>query len=106
VTAAATSGDGALVTVRLPSALREYADGAASVDVHVAADGPTTVGALLDRIGAQHPALHRRVRDERGELRRHVNVFVGERNVRQAELLDTVVPPGTEVYIAPAVSGG
>jgi molybdopterin converting factor small subunit len=106
VTAAATTGDGALVTVRLPSALREYVDGAASLDVPITSGGPMTVRAVLDRIGSEHPALHRRVRDERGELRRHVNVFVGERNVRQAELLDTVVPPGTEVFIAPAVSGG
>ena len=66
----------------------------------------TQVGHVLDRIAADHPLLARHLRDERGELRRHVNVFVGGDDIRRHEHLATPVPAGVEVFIAPAVSGG
>ncbi|MFC9975423.1 ubiquitin-like small modifier protein 1 [Spirillospora sp. NPDC127200] len=95
------------VTVRLPGALRAAA-GAAGADgavpVEVAAGG--TVGDLLDALDAALPAVGRRVRDERGALRRHVNVFVGSDNVRDLALLATPLADGAEVHILPAVSGG
>ena len=92
------------VVVRLASALRTHAGGRSHVDLDVAA--PATVGAVLDALAAAHPAIGRRVRDEAGALRVHVNVFVGQHNARDLGGIDGIVPEGTEVAILPAVSGG
>jgi molybdopterin converting factor small subunit len=92
------------VRVRVPSALRELAGGAASVTVAV--DGGATVGGVLDALARIHPALERRVRDESGQLRAHVNVFVGAENARDHGGQDAPVPAGGELSILPAVSGG
>lgn len=67
---------------------------------------PVTVGAVIDALSDAHPAVGRRVRDEAGMLRRHVNVFVGADNARDLDAMATVVPDGTEVALLPAVSGG
>ena len=67
---------------------------------------PVTVAAVLEALGAVSPAVGRRVRDEAGALRPHVNVFVGPDHVRDLDGLATVVPEGVEVAVLPAVSGG
>jgi molybdopterin synthase sulfur carrier subunit len=92
------------VDVRLAAVLRQYAGGAGSVEVDVAA--PATVADVLDALAVAHPAVGRRVRDEAGALRRHVNVFVGQDNARDLEGAATAVPDGAEVSVLPAVSGG
>jgi molybdopterin converting factor small subunit len=81
-----------------------HAGGASTVEVDVPARA--TVGAVLDAIAELHPAVGRRVRDEAGVLRRHVNVFVGPDNARDLDGIETVVPDGAEVAVLPAVSGG
>lgn len=92
------------VVVRLASALRSFAGGAPCVELDVAA--PVTVAAVLDALAARHPAIGRRVRDEAGALRTHVNVFVGADNARDLGGSAAVVPEGAEVAVLPAVSGG
>lgn len=92
------------VVVRLASGLRVHAGGASTVEVDVAE--PVTVAAVLDALAAAHPAVGRRVRDEAGELRQHVNVFVGQDSFRDLDGPDTVVPVGAEVAVLAAVSGG
>lgn len=92
------------VVVRLASALRPHAGGAPALDLDVAP--PVTVRAVIDAVAAGHPAVGRRIRDEAGTMRRHVNVFVGADNARDLDNADTVVPEGTEVTVLPAVSGG
>ncbi len=92
------------MVVRLASALRAHAAGAPRLELDLPA--PVTVGAVIDAIAVAHPAVGRRVRDEAGTLRRHVNVFVGADNARDLDDLDTVVPDGAEVAVLPAVSGG
>lgn len=72
----------------------------------VGAASSVTVGAVLDALADVHPAVGRRVRDETGVVRRHVNVFVGADNARDLAGVDTVVPEGVEVAVLPAVSGG
>ena len=94
------------VVVRLPGALQEYASGARKVVVTCGGAGSTTVCDVLDRLAVVHPMLERRIRDEAGGLRRHVNVFVGADNIRDLSALDTEVPPSTEVIVLPAISGG
>lgn len=98
------SGGTISIPVRLPAVLREFAGGQAVLTVEV--DGDPTVGALLDRLAVERPALERRVRDERGALRQHVNVFVGQTNARDEGGLQMRIPPGSEVQVIPAVSGG
>jgi molybdopterin converting factor small subunit len=92
------------VVVRLASGLRVHADGQSVVELDV--DEPVTVAAVLDAVAAAHPAVGRRVRDEAGVMRPHVNVFVGPDNFRDLDDLETVVPDGTEVAVLAAVSGG
>jgi molybdopterin converting factor small subunit len=94
----------------VPTALRELVAGERSVVVEVgdglAGDDPVTVASVLDALAADHPALGRRLRDEQGRTRVHVNLFVGADNVRDRDGLSTPVQPGEELSIIPAISGG
>ncbi|HJU96933.1 MAG TPA: ubiquitin-like small modifier protein 1 [Jiangellaceae bacterium] len=94
------------VTVGLPSALRELARGEKAVVVELGDDGSATVATVLDALAAQLPAVERRIRDEAGVLRRHVNVFVGEANIRDGAGLAEPLSDGSEIQVIPAVSGG
>jgi sulfur-carrier protein len=99
------------VRVRVPTALRELVAGSQSVVVDVdgsadTTDQPVTVGSVLDALAVAHPALERRVRDELGNTRVHVNLFVGADNVRDLDGLATPIKPGEELSIIPAISGG
>jgi molybdopterin converting factor small subunit len=93
------------VRVRLPTQLRDLAAGASSVVV-VVDSTPVTVGSVLDSLATTHPALERRVRDEAGRTRIHVNLFVDADNIRGLEGVDTAVADGSDVSIIPAISGG
>ncbi|HUQ62684.1 MAG TPA: ubiquitin-like small modifier protein 1 [Acidimicrobiales bacterium] len=88
-------------TVRIPTQLRTLAGGAAEVTV----DG-TTVGAVLAALDKAHPGFKGRLFDDGGQLRRFVNVFVADEDVRFLGGLDTPVADGTTVSIVPAVAGG
>jgi molybdopterin converting factor small subunit len=89
------------VVVRLPAALRPFADGA--TELHVPAG---TLADIIRALGGRHPALLSRLLTPEGSLRPYVNVFVGSMNSRDLQGLGTVVPDGTEVSILPAVAGG
>jgi molybdopterin synthase sulfur carrier subunit len=92
--------------VRLPSALWAHSGGKAVVPVKVESASPVTVAALLDALSRSHPAVERRIRNERGELRRHVNLFLGAEDVRHHGGLDARVGDGDEVLVLAAISGG
>lgn len=92
------------VNVRVPAALRELSGGQGVLALTVGESA--TIDDVLDAIGSVHPSLERRVRDEQGELRVHVNVFVGEENIRALAGARTQLRSGDEVSILPAVSGG
>jgi sulfur-carrier protein len=85
----------------LPAPLRRYAEDRHEVEV-----SGGTLGAVLDDLAARLPQLERRLRDERGELRPHVLMFVNGVSVRTGAVMDTPVAEGAEVFVAPAVSGG
>jgi molybdopterin converting factor small subunit len=89
------------VTVRIPTQLRPLAGGNATVTVP-----GSTVGEVLKGLEAAHPGFNDRLFDESGQLRRFVNVFVAEEDIRFLEGLDTPVADGATVSIVPAVAGG
>jgi molybdopterin synthase sulfur carrier subunit len=91
--------------LHLPAALAPYAGGSRRLSVTLPA-GAATVGGLLDAVGADHPGIGHRVRDETGALRPHVNVFVNGENTRWLDGLATPLAPADEVWIIPSVSGG
>ena len=89
------------VTIRIPTTLRPMAGGKSTVQV----DG-ATVGEVLGNLDAAHPGFRDRLLDDDGALRRFVNVFVADDDVRYLQGLDTPVPDGETVAIIPAVAGG
>ena len=89
------------VQVRIPTILRSYTGGAAEVS---AAEG--TLRDVIAGLDAAYPGLGGRIIDDGGQLRRFVNVYVGDEDVRFAQGLDTHVPAGGQVSVIPAVAGG
>ncbi|MGL5810832.1 MAG: MoaD/ThiS family protein [Nocardioides sp.] len=89
------------VSVRIPTILRSYTGG----DSEVSAEGGT-LAEVLDSLDASYAGIKARIVDEAGELRRFVNVYVGNDDVRFLESLDTVTPDGTQISVIPAVAGG
>lgn len=89
------------VTVRVPTTLRTLTAGASEVAV----DG-ATVREVVAALDATHPGFADKLLDDDGNLRRFVNVFVADDDVRFLEGLDTPVPDGETVSIIPAVAGG
>jgi molybdopterin synthase sulfur carrier subunit len=89
------------VSVRIPAALRSLADGRAEVPVEA---GP--LRAVLDAVGRESPELRERLMEPGGGLRRHVNVFVNDEDVRFLDMLETPVHEGDRVTIVPAIAGG
>ena len=91
------------ISVVLPRALTPYSKGVGTVRL----DAPcATVAEALAEVTARWPAVTDRVLTEQGEIRRHVNVFVGEESVRFLDGLATPVADGDTITIVPAVSGG
>lgn len=89
------------VTVKIPAQLRPVVGDQATVEVAVAG----TVSEVLDALYGEFPELKDRI-SENGELRRFVNVYVADEDIRFGEGLETVVADGSEVTILPAVAGG
>jgi sulfur-carrier protein len=93
------------VRVILPGMLRDLVGGVSELEVESPAESQT-VAQLLDRAFAEHRVLDGKVRDERGEIRRHVKVFVNGEDATRGEGVGTAVPAGSRVHIINAVSGG
>lgn len=89
------------VTVKIPAQLRPVVGDNATVAV----DAAGTVSQVLDALYTEYPELQDRI-SENGELRRFVNVYVADEDIRFGNGLDTEVADGTEVTILPAVAGG
>ena len=89
------------MTVRIPTTLRPLTSGQSEVAVEAG-----TVGEILSALDAAHPGFTERITDESGSLRRFVNVFVSDEDVRFLDGLRTVVPENGTVAIVPAVAGG
>ncbi len=88
------------VIIRIPTPLRALTAGADEVVVP-----GETVGAALDALEAKHPGMRERLLDEKG-VRRFINIYVGEEDVRFLEGLNTKLKAGDQVSIVPAIAGG
>jgi sulfur-carrier protein len=93
----------AAIVVHVPGYLREFTGASSRVTLD---NGPRTVREALTALWTRHPGVRDRVVTETGEVRMHVNVFVGDESIRWTGGLDTPLPPGAEISIVPAVSGG
>lgn len=89
------------VSVRIPTILRSYTGD----ESQVSAEG-ADVKSVLDSLEANFPGIKARIVDEDGAIRRFVNIYVAEEDVRFAQGLDTQTPAGTQLSIIPAVAGG
>jgi len=89
------------VTVRIPTQLRELSGGASEASLE-----GTTVADVLKALEVAHPGFGERLYDDGGGLRRFVNVFVADEDIRFLDGLDTPVADGQTVSIIPAVAGG
>ena len=89
------------VTVRIPTTLRPLSGGASTVEVEAG-----VLGDVIKALDAAHPGFADRLLDEGGSLRKFVNVFVDDDDVRYLDGLATAVPDGQTVSIIPAVAGG
>ncbi len=89
------------VSIRIPTTLRTLTGGTAEVTVEAG-----TVGDALAALEEVHPGFRDRLFDDEGNLRRFVNVFLADDDVRYLDGLATVVPEGDTISIIPAVAGG
>lgn len=92
------------IEVRIPTILRTYTDGAKAVEAEGA-----TLTALIDDLDANHPGIKERLvedKDGSGELRRFVNVYINDEDVRFIGSLDAELSDGDQVVVLPAVAGG
>lgn len=89
------------VSVRVPTILRTYTGG----ESEVSADG-ATLAEVLDSLDSSYPGIKGRIVDEEGALRRFVNVYVGNDDVRFLDGLQTATSDGTQISVIPAVAGG
>jgi molybdopterin synthase sulfur carrier subunit len=89
------------VSVRIPTPLRKHTDGQEEVEV----DG-STAGEVLQNLGEEYPDLREKIFTDDGGVRRFVNVFANDRDIRFQDELETEVDDGDQVSIVPAMAGG
>lgn len=94
----------ASITVLIPTLLQRYTAGRREVILQQGEAGD--VAAVLDRLSGLHPLLEGRIRDETGELRRYVNIYVDGEDVRRLDRLGTPIPAGATIMIMQSVAGG
>ena len=90
-----------MIKVRIPTPLRPLTKGQGEVEVTAA-----TIVDMIDTLNTAHPGIKARLCDDSGELRRFVNIYVNEEDIRFLKGKDTSLKAGDEVSIVPAIAGG
>ena len=90
-----------MATVRIPSPLRRYTNGQSKADTNGA-----NVTQIIDNLEAQFPGVKSRLCDESGQIKRYVNIFVNDKEIRTLQGANTEVVDSDEVSIVPAMAGG
>ncbi len=91
------------ITINIPGALREFTAGRSTVEIALSRG---TVADALSALWALYPGVRDRLVNEQGQVRQHINIFVGDENIRYTGGLATPVVEGSVISIVPAVSGG
>jgi molybdopterin converting factor small subunit len=91
------------VTFHIPGALREFTAGRSRVEIE---HTPATLADALSALWTLYPGVRDRIATEQGQMREHINIFIGDENVRYTGGLASPVSAGSEISIVPAVSGG
>jgi molybdopterin synthase sulfur carrier subunit len=91
------------VTFHIPGALREFTAGQSRVEIE---HSPKTLADALSILWALYPGVRDRIATEQGQVREHINIFIGDENMRYTGGLASPVSVGSEITIVPAVSGG
>lgn len=91
------------VTFHIPGPLRVHTGGRSAIEIGLSGG---TVGEALAALWALYPGVRDRVVTEQGETRQHINIFIGDENVRYTGGLASPVSDKSEIFIVPAVSGG
>ncbi len=90
-----------MIRVRVPTPLRPMTGGKSEIEME-----GNTIAQLIENLGAAHPGLKERLYDEKGEVRRFINIYVNEEDIRFLTGTDTPLKDGDEVSIIPAIAGG
>ena len=90
-----------MATVRIPTPLRKLTGGYG--EVQIAADNIVT---LIDTLEATYPGIKERLCDETGQLRRFINIYVNNEDIRFQKGIDTAIASGDDISIVPAIAGG
>ena len=91
------------VTFHIPAPLREFTAGQSEVEI---ANSPINLADALSALWILYPGLRYRVATEQGEIREHINIFIGDEDVRFTGGLTSRLSAGSEISIVPAISGG
>jgi len=91
------------VTFHIPGALREFTAGHSKVEIE---HSPATLADALSALWTLYPGVRDRIATEQGQVREHINIFIGDENVRYTGGLASPIPARSEISIVPAVSGG
>ena len=91
------------VTVYIPQPLREFSEGMSKVKIE---ESPATLAGVLSALWILFPGLRDRIATEQGEIREHINIFIGDEDVRFIGGLASSVPAGAEISIVPSITGG
>jgi sulfur-carrier protein len=89
------------ITIEIPTAFRRFAEGSPKVD-----SGATTVAEALNDLTAKFPALSRHVRDEQGQIRQFLNVYLNEEDIRFLNGESSPLKDGDRVLLVPSIAGG
>ena len=89
------------ITIEIPTAFRRFTDGAPKVDC-----GATTVAEALTDLTTKYPALSRHVRDEQGQIRQFLNVYLNEEDIRFLNGESSPLKDGDRVLLVPSIAGG
>jgi sulfur-carrier protein len=91
------------VTFHIPGALREFTEGRRSVVIE---NSPPTLGEALSLLWNLYPGVRARMATEQGEIREHINIFIGDENIRYTGGLASPISARSEISIVPNISGG
>ena len=92
-----------MITFYIPGALREFTGGRSQVQIEAA---PSTMAEALGALWTLYPGVRDRIATEQGQVREHINIFIGDENIRYTGGLASRIPAGSVISIVPAVSGG